>query len=47
MKIAVISDVTFEPILKQISEHSDIKIDKYIYADQIVPELLNAKTILE
>jgi FkbH-like protein len=47
MKIAVISDVTFEPILKQIGEHSAYKIDKYIYADQIVPELLNAKTILD
>jgi FkbH-like protein len=40
MKIAVLSDVTFEPVLKQIGVHADFSIQKYIYADQIVPELL-------
>src|SRR5450432_4049378 len=41
MKIALISDVTFEPVLKQIGIHPDILVEKYIYSDQIIPELLN------
>jgi FkbH-like protein len=40
MKITVLSDVTFEPVLKQLSQHADLSIQKYIYADKIVPELL-------
>jgi FkbH-like protein len=47
MKLALISDVTFEPVLKQIGKHPDINIEKYIYSDQIVPELLNIGKQLE
>lgn len=41
MNIVAISDVTFEPFLKQFNLNTDFNIQKYIYADQIVPELLN------
>ena len=47
MKIAVISDVTFDLILKQISKETQISIEKYVYADQIVPELIKIESFLK
>jgi FkbH-like protein len=41
MKIAVISDITFDLVLKQFSKEPQIVIEKYVYADLIVPELHN------
>ena len=40
MNIAVISDVTFDLVLKQWDQRSDLSVKKYIYSGQIVPELL-------
>lgn len=40
MNIAIISDVTFDLVLKQWEPEKDIVVKKYIYAGQLVPELL-------
>jgi FkbH-like protein len=40
MNIAVISDVTFDLVLKQLNASKDFTVKKYIYSDQVVPELL-------
>ncbi len=40
MKISIISDVTFEPVIKQLETYQDFKIHRYSYANQIVAELL-------
>ena len=40
MKIVVISDVTFDLVLKQLNTNEDFAVKEYIYSDQIVPELL-------
>ena len=47
MKITVISDITFDLVLKQFGKQPDFIIHKYIYADRIVPELLNIDPYLE
>lgn len=43
MKLTVISDITFDPILKNIREHTDASIKNYVYSDQIVSELIKPK----
>ena len=40
MNIAVISDVTFDLVLKQWEPGGDLVVKKYVYAGQIVPELM-------
>jgi len=42
MNIAVISDITFDLVLKQLNTNNEFTVKKYIYADPIVPELLKA-----
>ena len=40
MNIAVISDVTFDPVLKHWQSNAELTVKKYIYAGHIVPELM-------
>jgi hypothetical protein len=47
MNIAVISDITFDLVLKQLNLNNEFTVKKYIYADPIVPELLKAGSQLE
>ena len=47
MKIAVISDITFDLVLKQMNINNEFTVEKYIYADPIVPELLKAGSQLD
>ncbi len=47
MKLAVISDVTFEPVLKLIKRDPELDVQKYVYSDQIVSELIKADSILQ
>ena len=47
MNIAVISDITFDLVLKQLNARNDFTVKKYIYADPIVPELLKSGSQLE
>jgi|SRR5450432_36459 FkbH-like protein len=47
MKLAVISDITFEPILKQMGKNADFSIQTYVYSDQIVSELIKPDLILD
>ena len=46
MNIVILSDVTFEPVLKELGLNTDLNIQKYVYADQIVSELLNIQSSL-
>lgn len=41
MNVVVISDVTFDLVLKQWDPNGDFTVKKYIYSGQIVPELLS------
>ncbi|HUM64386.1 MAG TPA: hypothetical protein PLV32_00995, partial [Chitinophagaceae bacterium] len=47
MNIAVISDVTFDLVLKQWEPEGDLIVRKNIYAGQIVPELMTIGNQLE
>ena len=47
MNIAVISDITFDLVLKQLNLNNEFTVKKYIYADPIVPELLKAGSQLD
>ena len=47
MNIAVISDITFDLVLKQLNPDNRVTVKKYIYADPIVPELLKAGSQFE
>ena len=47
MNIAVISDITFDLVLKQLNINNEFTVKKYIYADPIVPELLKAGSQLD
>jgi FkbH-like protein len=47
MNIAVISDITFDLVLKQLNPDNRYTVKKYIYADPVVPELLKAGSQLE
>jgi len=47
MKISVISDITFEPVLQQLRQQNDIVVESYQYAELIVPEIMQAGSRLE
>ena len=47
MNIAVISDITFDLVLKQLNPDNRYTVKKYVYADPVVPELLKAGSQLE
>lgn len=47
MNIAIISDITFDLVLKQLNANNEFTVKKYIYSDPIVPELLKAGSQLE
>ena len=47
MKLAILSDVTFEPVLKQMGNRPDFSVQKYVYSDQIVSELINSDSHLQ
>jgi FkbH-like protein len=47
MKIVVLSDVTFDPVIKLLSLYPDIIVQRYEYADRLIPELLNIEPHLE
>ncbi len=47
MNIAIISDITFDLVLKQLNPDNEFTVKKYIYSDPIVPELLKAGSQLD
>ena len=47
MNIAVISDITFDLVLKQLNPDNRYTVKKYVYADPVVPELLKAGSQLD
>ncbi|HEY6437540.1 MAG TPA: HAD-IIIC family phosphatase, partial [Ignavibacteriaceae bacterium] len=47
MNIAVISDITFDLVLKQLNPDNRFTVKKYVYADPVVPELLKAGSQLD
>ena len=47
MNLAVISDLTFDLVLKQLNPDNRYTVKKYVYADPVVPELLKAGSQLE
>jgi FkbH-like protein len=47
MNIAIISDITFDLVLKQLNPNNEFTVKKYIYSDPIVPELLKAGSQLD
>src|SRR5436190_8619245 len=47
MNIAVISDITFDLVLKQVNINNEFAVKKYVYADPIVTELLKAGSQLD
>ncbi|MEO5563750.1 MAG: HAD-IIIC family phosphatase [Chitinophagaceae bacterium] len=47
MNISIISDITFDPIVKRLSGNADISVNHYSYSDKIVPELLQVGNKLE
>jgi hypothetical protein len=47
MNIAVISDLTFDLVLKQLNPDNRYTVKKYVYADPVVPELLKAGSQLD
>ena len=47
MNIAVISDITFDLVLKQLNPDNRYTVKKNVYADPVVPELLKAGSQLD
>jgi len=47
MNISIISDITFDPVVKKLNGSNGISIKHYTYSDKIVPELLMAGGKLE
>jgi len=47
MNLAVISDLTFDLVLKQLNPDNRYTVKKYVYADPVVPELLKAGSQLD
>jgi len=47
MNVVVISDVTFDLVLKQWEQQPDLNVRKYVYSGHIIPELMNLQAELD